>query len=70
MDPVHVIQLAFSMGQVSAKIYLIGCEPEDFGDELDGRIGLSKSVQASVGEAAAMIDNLVERLAKSEVCTK
>ena len=71
MDPVHVIQLAFSIGQVSAKIYLVGCEPEDFGDELEGRIGLSKSVQASVGEAAAMIDNLVERiLAKSEVCTK
>lgn len=70
MDPVHVIQLAFSMGEVNAKIYLVGCEPEDFGDELEGRMGLSKSVRDSVAEAVAMIENLIERtIATSGVCT-
>jgi hydrogenase maturation protease len=69
MDPVHVIQLAFSMGDVRAKIYLVGCEPADFGDELEGRMGLSKITQASVGDAITMIENLVERiLATTGVC--
>jgi hydrogenase maturation protease len=66
MDPVHVIQLAFSMGEVSAKIYLVGCEPEDFGDELEGRMGLSKTVQASVDGAVSMIENLVERISATD----
>ncbi len=69
MDPVHVIQLAFSLGKVSARIYLVGCEPEDFGDELEGRMSLSTTVQSSIGGAITMIDNLVERiLAPARAC--
>jgi hydrogenase maturation protease len=69
MDPVRVLQLAFSIGEVSAKVYVVGCEPEDFGDELEGRMGLSKTVQASIGEAAAMVEGIVGRiLASAGMC--
>jgi hydrogenase maturation protease len=69
MDPVRVLQLASSVGEITAKIYVVGCEPADFGDELEGRMGLSEVVQASVPEAAAMVERLVERiLIETEVC--
>jgi hydrogenase maturation protease len=69
MDPLHVLQLAFSMGEVNAKVYVVGCEPEDFGDELEGRMGLSATVQASIEQAVAMVEDLVGRiLAGAAMC--
>jgi hydrogenase maturation protease len=62
MDPVRVLNLAASMGAISAQILVLGCEPNDFGDELDGRMGLSSLVQASVEEAANMVEELVGRM--------
>jgi hydrogenase maturation protease len=62
MDPVRVINLAASMGKITAPILLVGCEPNDFGDELDGRMGLSSLVQASVEEASKIVEELVERI--------
>lgn len=59
MDPVRVLKLAFAMGDVTAKVYLVGCEPEDFGSELEGRMGLSETVQASIGQAVEMVEDLV-----------
>ena len=58
MDPVRVLNLAASMGTISAKILVVGCEPHDFGDELEGRMGLSSPVQAAVEEACNMIVEL------------
>jgi hydrogenase maturation protease len=69
MDPLHVLHLAFSLGEVSARVYVVGCEPEDFGDELQGRMGLSETVQSSVDEAVRMVEDLVGRiLATTGVC--
>jgi hydrogenase maturation protease len=65
MDPMHVLRLALSMGPIEAQVYVLGCEPEDFGDELDGRMGLSPTVQASVPEAVAMLETLVGTLLRS-----
>ena len=62
MDPVRVLNLAASMGVISAQVLIIGCEPNDFGDEFDGRMGLSSKVQASVEEAANMVEELAERI--------
>jgi hydrogenase maturation protease len=62
MDPVRVLNLAASIGAISAQILIVGCEPNDFDDELDGRMGLSSLVQASVEEAANMVEELVERM--------
>jgi hydrogenase maturation protease len=61
MNPVKVLQLARSSGQVSARIYVVGCEPEDCGGE-PGRMGLSASVQAAVEEGARMVEELVRRI--------
>jgi hydrogenase maturation protease len=58
MDPVRVLHLAASMGTISARILVVGCEPQDFGDELEGRMGLSSPVQAAVDEACNMIVRL------------
>lgn len=61
MDPVRVLNLAASMGTISARVLVVGCEPQDFGDELEGRMGLSSLVQAAVEEAC----NTVVELAAS-----
>lgn len=62
MDPVRVLNLADSMGGISAQVFIVGCEPNDFGDELEGRMGLSSPVQAAVEEASNMIEELVGRI--------
>ena len=62
MDPMRVLNLAASLGGISARVLVLGCEPNDFGDELEGRMGLSPSVQAAVEEASNMIEDLVEKI--------
>jgi len=62
MDPARVLSLAASMGPISAPVFVVGCEPLDFGDELEGRMGLSEVVQASVEAACDMVEQLVERI--------
>jgi len=66
MDPVRVLSLAASLGAISAQVLVLGCEPQDFGDELEGRMGLSSPVQAAVEEAC----NIVMQLAARIVSTK
>ncbi len=67
MDPLRVLHLALSMGPIAAQVFVVGCEPHDFGDELEGRMGLSATVQASIAEAVAMIDTLVSSLLQAGV---
>jgi hydrogenase maturation protease len=59
MDPVRVLSLAASMGTISAKVLVVGCEPHDFGDELEGRMGLSSPIQDVVEAASDMILDVV-----------
>ena len=61
MDPVSVLNLAASLGKISAQVTVVGCEPNDFGDELEGRMGLSPPVQAAVEEACNLIEEIVGR---------
>lgn len=69
MDPVQVLRLAASMGTIAARVLIVGCEPQDFGDELEGRMGLSAAVQAVVEEASNMVEDLVGRIvAEKKVC--
>ncbi len=62
MDPVRVLNLALSIGSISAKIFIVGCQPHDFGDELEGRMGLSTPVEAVVEDASDMVERLAQRL--------
>jgi hydrogenase maturation protease len=58
MDPVRVLSLAASMGTISAQVLVVGCEPHDFGAELEGRMGLSSPIQGVVEAACDMILDL------------
>jgi hydrogenase maturation protease len=55
MDPVQVLNLAASLGKISARVLVLGCEPQDFGDDIEGRMGLSTPVQAAVNAAADQV---------------
>jgi hydrogenase maturation protease len=66
MDPVRVLSLAASMGTISAHVLILGCEPHDFGDELEGRMGLSTPVQAVIVEACNMIEEQVGRILRTK----
>jgi hydrogenase maturation protease len=66
MDPVQVLNLAASQGTISAQVLVVGCEPQDFGDELEGRMGLSAPVQAAVEEAAKIVLELAARIATTK----
>ncbi len=67
MDPVRVINLAASIGTISARVYVVGCEPADFGDELEGRMGLSPQLQSVIEEASNMVERLAGRIAQNTV---
>jgi hydrogenase maturation protease len=58
MQLVHLMAMAQSLGEITAEIYIVGCEPLDFGSEEDGRMGLSDAVKASVAEAARVVMQL------------
>jgi hydrogenase maturation protease len=70
MDPVRVLNLAASMGTIAARVLIVGCEPNDFGDELEGRMGLSPIVQAAVYEACNMVEELAgQAIAAKRLCS-
>jgi len=69
MDPVRVLSTARSLGEVGASIYIVGCEPQDFGEEPEGRMGLSPPVALAVPEAARMVLELAEKLANAAAST-
>jgi hydrogenase maturation protease len=62
MDPVRVLEMARSLGTVTAEIFIVGCEPSDFGDESEGRMGLSEPVAAAIPGTIHMLRDLVARL--------
>ena len=62
MDPVRVLNFAASISTISARVLVVGCEPKDFGDELEGRMGLSTPVQAVVEEASNIVEELIGSL--------
>jgi hydrogenase maturation protease len=67
MDPQRVLGTARSLGTVSAPVYILGCEPQDCGEELEGRMGLSPVVQAVIPSAVSMVQRLIQKLMAEEV---
>jgi hydrogenase maturation protease len=67
VDPARVLNLASSMGNVSAAIFIVGCEPHDFGDELEGRMGLSVPVQSAIEAASDMVERLIGRVLQTQM---
>jgi hydrogenase maturation protease len=66
MDPIQVFRLARHMNVVPGRILLVGCEPESFGPENIGRMGMSAVVEAAVDRAVDLIDQLIVQLRKVE----
>lgn len=59
MDPVRVLALAHSMGATLKNVRIVGCEPETFGPENEGMMGLSPPVAAAVDPAIELIERLI-----------
>ncbi len=65
MDPVKVIKLSRALGAKPTRTLVVGCEPrvvlsgEDYDDM---SMELSEPVQAAVGEAAKLVESLVEEI--------
>ncbi len=60
IDPASVLRLAGLLDGEPARVLLVGCEPESFGDEEDGSMVLSAAVEAAVVPAARLALSLVE----------
>jgi hydrogenase maturation protease len=61
MNPVNVLRMAVAMNAPLKRVLLVGCEPATFGSE-EGKMGLSREVEAAVDEAVQVITNLVAKL--------
>jgi hydrogenase maturation protease len=61
MNPMRVLRMVKSMGGAFGRVLLVGCEPMDCGDELEGRMGLSRPVARAVDGAVEIIESLVEK---------
>jgi hydrogenase maturation protease len=59
MTPAAVFHLVRTMGGTMRRVLVVGCEPETFGPENLGQMGLSPSVAAAVPEAVATVERLV-----------
>jgi hydrogenase maturation protease len=59
MDPVHLMAMARSLGEIKAQIFIVGCEPLDFGDEFEGRMALSAPVASAMPEAVRAVLDLI-----------
>ncbi len=58
LNPASVLRMARSMGSISKRVLLVGCEPATLGGE-EGHMGLSAPVCAAVDEAAKQIEKLI-----------
>jgi hydrogenase maturation protease len=64
MNPVSALKMAQSVGPVTAKVYLVGCEPAKVEAE-GGEIGLSEPVQRAIPQAIGLIERaLTQELAR------
>ena len=61
MNPVSVLQLVSALGGKVGRMLVVGCEPASVEADDQGRIGLSEPVQAAVGEAIRVIQELITR---------
>lgn len=65
MNPARMLRLARSMGSVTSRVLVVGCEPLTLGGE-EGHMGLSEVVSCAVEEALKLIGNLIEQTPGAE----
>lgn len=62
LDPAKVLRMVRAMDGRCRRLVLVGCEPETFGDEMDGKMGLSTPVAAAVEEGVKAVESLIEEM--------
>ena len=65
MHPLRVLRNIQARGGRLPRLYLVGCEPETFGEN-EGLMGLSDAVAAAVPEGVALVQSLLERMGAHE----
>jgi hydrogenase maturation protease len=60
MDPARVLQFLRASGSGVGILRVLGCEPESFGTEEGGQLGLSATVRAAVAPAMTIVLGLIE----------
>ncbi|HEY4869174.1 MAG TPA: hydrogenase maturation protease [Candidatus Dormibacteraeota bacterium] len=63
MTPASVFALVRTLGGTPRNVTVVGCEPQTFGPENEGQMGLSEQVAAAVPEAIVVIERLLAQLA-------
>jgi hydrogenase maturation protease len=66
LDPAKVLRVVKALGGGCERILLVACEPETFGDEETGAMGLSPPVTIAVDEAIKAVERLVEDLLREQ----
>lgn len=67
LDPAKVLRVVTALGGECPRILLVACEPETFGDEEIGAIGLSQAVFDAIDKAADAVERLVGELIAQDV---
>jgi len=66
LDPAKVLRVVAALGGGCRRILLVACEPETFGDEESGAMGLTPPVAAAVDEAVKAVERLVGDLLREQ----
>jgi len=66
LDPAKVLRVVEALGGSCQHILLVACEPETFGDEETGAMGLSPPVASAVDEAIKAVERLVGDLLREQ----
>jgi hydrogenase maturation protease len=61
MDPLQVLRLALTLGDLPGTMTIVGCEPATLGPD-EGHMGLSPAVAAAVDQAVTVIEHLIGEL--------
>lgn len=62
MTPAAVFALVRTLGGMPRRVLIVGCEPESFGDENFGQMGLTATVQRAVATGADTVEEVVRDL--------
>lgn len=64
VNPMTAIRLASKLCKDLPHLVLVGCEPMDLGDEVEGSVGLSVPVAAAIEPAADRVVSLLDELCR------
>ena len=62
MTPAAVFALVRTLGGTPRRVLIVGCEPESFGDEHIGQMGLTETVQRAVPTGADTVEQVVREV--------